>query len=108
MKGWKAKDKDDTTSKTIVHLVDSSSRYETANTYQDTPDRLFVRTPRANANFLSLRDFNAQKLVAYRACMKTLCCQSSDVFLCRSRERGYMVENNNVYIRGRKGRMVDL
>ena len=43
--------------KCLIHLVDSSSRYEASNIYQGSNSRLFIRTPRANANFFSLKDY---------------------------------------------------
>ena len=93
--------------KCLIHLVDSSSRYEASNIYQGSNSRLFIRTPRANANFFSLKDYEMQRMVAYRAAMLAMHDKNSDVFMDRSGEVGYVVDNNDVYIR-KKGRLMQL
>ena len=98
---------DDENRKCLVHLVDSSSRYEATKTYEGSSSRLFIRTTRANANFFSLKDYETQKLMAYRLAMKTIHDKTNDNFFGKSRETGYVVDNNQVYIR-KRGRLMPL
>ena len=96
--------------KCMVHLVESTGKYEATCAAEEAKlpaSRLLIRTPRANANFFSLKDYERQRLVAYRIAMKAIHHESSDRFLERSRETGYVVEDNQVFIR-KRGRLMPL
>ena len=75
-----------TTRKLFLHMINSSSRYEAPeNAIKEDSDLLVVKTPKAEANFLSLRDFETQKLIAYKMAMQKICSPESDIFFGRYR-----------------------
>ena len=91
----------------LVSSRETSIKKDRANEYEDNAKRLIVRTPRANANFFSLKDFELQRLVAYRATMRTFHDPKADCFLHRSWEKGYITENSSAMIR-KDGHLVEL
>ena len=74
--------------KLLLHLINSSSSYEAPVSdlsQNGTSDLLVVKSPRARASFFPLKDYDAQRLVAYRLAMQTICSQQADPFFARYR-----------------------
>lgn len=68
--------------KVIVHEVQSSSSRPSFDTTQFSSSKvLYISTPRPNASFFSLKDFDQQCTVAYAYAMKAISLPSADNFL---------------------------
>ena len=66
----------------IVHEIQSSSSRPSFDVAQYSSSKvLYISTPRPNASFFSLKDFDQQCTVAYASAMKAMSSPSADDFL---------------------------